>query len=349
MITNNVTATVSTKGRYHNTFPLVLTSLVNQTLKPARLIIYDDNDALEDLRENEIYKNLFTLLNRVGINWEVKAGARKGQIHNHQQALKDVTSEWIWRLDDDNVMEPNTLQDLYNYAISDSKIGAVGPLILDPKSDIKHSMASNKMEDIFLGLNIQWCNTELHQFIEVDHLQGSTFLFRTAAATHGYDLRLSRVGHREETIFTHEIKRAGWKLIVLTGVKTWHMRYGAGGIRSQNNIKMFDGDEKIFHEYLKKWKINAAKIKIIPLDSGIGDHYAFRAALPAIKNKHKDHTIVIGACYPGVFEGEEGIKLVSLGECASFVRIEDYNIYGWMDRHNWKQSLSEAYKKMYTT
>ena len=61
MITNNVTATVSTKGRYHNTFPLVLTSLINQTLKPARLIIYDDNDALEDLRNNEIYRNLFTL------------------------------------------------------------------------------------------------------------------------------------------------------------------------------------------------------------------------------------------------------------------------------------------------
>ena len=349
MTTNNVTATVSTKGRYHNTFPLVLTSLVNQTLKPARLLIYDDNDELEDLRENEIYKNLFSLLNRVGINWEVKVGARKGQIHNHQQALKDVTSEWIWRLDDDNVMEPNTLQDLYSYAISDSKIGAVGPLILDPKSDIKHSMASNKMEDIFLGLNIQWCNTDLHQYLEVDHLQGSTFLFRKESATHGYDLRLSRVGHREETIFTHEIKRAGWRLVVLTGVKTWHMRYGAGGIRSQNNIKMFEGDEKIFHEYLKKWKIAAGKMKIIPLDSGIGDHYAFRAALPAIKNKYKGYTIVIGASYPGVFEGEEGIKLVSLGECASFVRIEDYNIYGWMDRHHWKQSLSEAYKKMYTT
>ena len=349
MITNNVTATVSTKGRYHNTFPLVLTSLINQTLKPARLIIYDDNDALEDLRNNEIYRNLFTLLNRVGINWEVKVGARKGQIHNHQQALKDVTSEWVWRLDDDNVMEPNTLQDLYNYAISDSKIGAVGPLILDPKNDVKHSMASNKMEDIFLGLNIQWCNTDLQQYIEVDHLQGSTFLFKREAAAHGYELRLSRVGHREETIFTHEIKRAGWKLVVLTGVKTWHMRFGAGGIRSQNNIKMFDGDEKIFHEYLKKWKINAVRMKIIPLDSGIGDHYAFRAALPAIKSKYKDHTIVIGACYPGVFEGEEGVKIVSLGECASFVRIEDYNIYGWMDRHNWKQSLSEAYKKMHTT
>lgn len=349
MNTDKVTATVSTKGRYHSTFPLVLTSLANQTLKPSRLIIYDDNDELEDLRENEIYKNLFTLLNRVGINWEVKLGGRKGQIHNHQQALKDVTSEWIWRLDDDNVMETNTLQELYNYAISDSKIGAVGPLILDPKSDIKHSMASNKMEDIFLGLNIQWCNVDLHQFIEVDHLQGSTFLFRREAAAHGYDLRLSKVGHREETIFTYEIKRAGWKLVVLTGVKTWHMRYGAGGIRSQNNAKLFDGDERIFHEYLKKWKVNITKVKIIPLDSGIGDHYAFRSILPAIKTKYKDHTIVIGACYPAVFDKEEGVKIISLAECASFVKIEDYNLYAWMDRNNWKNSLAEAYKKMYTS
>jgi GT2 family glycosyltransferase len=255
MITDKVTATVSTKGRYHNTFPLVLTSLANQTLKPSRLIIYDDNDTLEDVRENEIYKNLLTLLNRVGINWEVTVGERKGQIHNHQRALTDVKSEFIWRLDDDNVMESDTLEKLYNYIVTDDKIGAVGPLILDPKKEMYHRMASNKMEDIFLGFNIQWCDPKKESFIEVDHLQGSTFLFRKEAGKHGYELKLSKVGHREETIFTYEMVRNGWKLVVLTGVKTWHMRYGAGGIRSDQQVKLFENDEAIFHEYIKKWGV----------------------------------------------------------------------------------------------
>ena len=68
MVTNKVTATISTKGRFFTTLPLVITSLCNQTLKPSRFIIYDDNDTFEDLRENEIYKNLFSLMNQVGIN-----------------------------------------------------------------------------------------------------------------------------------------------------------------------------------------------------------------------------------------------------------------------------------------
>jgi glycosyltransferase involved in cell wall biosynthesis len=349
MIATNVTATVSTKGRYHTTFPLVLTSLVNQTLKPSKLIIYDDNDVLEDLRENEIYRNLFTLLNRVGVNWEVIVGERKGQIWNHQRALKEVTTDWIWRLDDDNVMENNTLESLYNYAQTSDNIGAVGPLILDPKTEMNNAMASNKIEDIFLGLNIQWCNLQKDTQVEVDHLQGSTFLFRRAAASHGYDLTLSKVGHREETIFTYEMKRAGWRLVVLTSVKTWHMRYGAGGIRSDHQIKLFENDESIFYDYIKKWNVRPRTAKIIPLNSGIGDHYAFRSVLYAIKEKHKHHRIIIGACYPAVFEGEEGIEVVSLGDTLALVKEDDYNVYRWMDQRNWKKSLSEAYKLMYTT
>jgi len=349
MITDKVTATVSTKGRYHNTFPLVLTSLANQTLRPSRLIIYDDNDTLEDIRENEIYRNVLFLLNRRGINWEVTVGERKGQIHNHQRALTDVKSEFIWRLDDDNIMEPDTLEKLYNYIITDPKIAAVGPLILDPKSEINNKLASNKIEDIFMGMNIQWCDPKVESFIEVDHLQGSTFLFRKEAGAHGYDLNLSKVGHREETIFTYEMRRAGWKLVVMTGVKTWHMRFGAGGIRSDQQIKMFERDESIFYDYLKKWGINPSNVKIFPLNSGIGDHYAFRSILPAIKEKWKGCRIVIGACYPAVFEGEENIEIVSLSDATSFVNEEECNVYRWMDQRNWKKSLSEALKTMYTS
>jgi Glycosyl transferase family 2 len=349
MITEKVTATVSTKGRFYTTLPLVLTSLANQDLKPYRLIIYDDNDTMEDLRENEIYKNLFTLLNRVNIKWEVKPGAHKGQIWNHQQALTDVTSEYIWRLDDDNVMETNTLSDMYNYIQSDPKIGAVGPLILDPKADIGHVLASNKMEDIFLGMNIQWKDTNINSYIDVDHLQGSTFLFRKESGKHGYDLNLSKVGHREETIFTYEMKRAGWRLVVMTGVKTWHMRYGAGGIRSDNQVKQFHDDEAIFMSYIKKWGVKTKQIKVIPLDSGIGDHYAFRGALPAIKERHKGSRLVIGACYPEVFEGETDIEIISLADCASLVKVSEFNIYAWMDNNNWKKSLTEAYKTAYAS
>jgi len=347
VIDNRVTATVSTKGRFHTTFPLMLTSLLNQTIKPCRLIIYDDNDVMEDLRENEIYKNLFMMLQQNNIKWEVTPGEHKGQVFNHQRALTDVKTEWIWRLDDDNIMESNVLESLLTFAVDKKELGAIGPLILDPKSDFKHCMASNKMEDIYLGLNVQWCNTHLQQYIEVDHLQGSTFLFRKEAGKHGYDLNLSRVGHREETIFTHEMKRNGWKLAIFTGAKTWHVRYGAGGIRAHNDSKLFRHDEDIFTEYMRKWGVVPSKIKVIPLDNGIGDHYAFRMILPDIKKKYEGYRIIIGACFSDVFRDETGVEIVSLNESFAFVKPDDCNIYRWMDNHNWKGKLKDAFKEMY--
>jgi len=349
MTTNKVTATMSTKGRHHSTLPLVLTSIINQTVKPSRLIIYDDNDTLEDLREDQIYKNILSLMSRVGIAWEITVGNRKGQVQNHQRAIADTKTEWIWRLDDDNIMENDTLERLLRHGESDSKIGAVGPLILDPKRDLNHALASNDIKDMPLGMNIQWCDPKKDTTVEVDHLQGSTFLFRKEAAKHGYDLRLSKVGHREETIFTYEMKRAGWKLIVLTGIKTWHMRYGAGGIRSDHQVKLFEQDDRIFDEYVKKWNIKFNDYKFCPLNSGVGDHYAFKMALPAIKEKFKKHIIVIGACYPEIFQDDSDVKVVSLADACTFVKEEDHNIYRWMDQRNWKKSLTEAFKELYTS
>lgn len=345
MIANNVTATVSTRGRTHTTLPLMLVSVANQTIKPHRLIIYDDNDTLEDLRDNEIFKNVFGLLTESGINWEVTVGCRRGQIHNHQRALQDVKTDWIWRLDDDNVMDSNVLSGMLEIAESESKIGAVGPLILDPKKVMNHTLASNKMEDIFLGLNIQWNYNHKEKLVSVDHLQGSTFLFRKEAAKHGYELSLSRVGHREETIFTYEMKRAGWELIVNTEIKTWHMRYGGGGIRSDNKIALFEADEKIFKSKLKTWNVKERSTKIVPLDGGIGDHYALKSAF---REAFKTNTrIIIGACYPEVFFDIPNVELISLEESKALVNIDDHNIYRWMDQRNWKQSLSLAFKKMY--
>ena len=50
-----------------------------------------------------------------------------------------------------------------------------------------------------------------------------------------------------------------------------------------------------------------------------------------------------------MFEGEEGIEVVSLAEVGALINIEHCNVYGWMDRVKWKESLTKAYKTFYTT
>jgi len=337
---SNVTAIVSTKDRYYTSLPNLLVSIALQTVKPERLIIYDDGEQ-KDLRSEPLYTNIFLLLQSVGVDWEVKFGKRMGQVHNHQSSIEDVKTEWIWRLDDDNVVEANCLENLLKNI--ETNVGAIGGLVLDPKlNQMNNTLASNDIEDIFLGLNIQWFKWEGVR--EVDHLY-STFIYRKEAAKHGYCLDLSRVGHREETMFTYEMKRSGWKLIVDSSAVTWHMRNDNGGIRSNTSASMWQHDEEIFRKKLQEWGVNPRNIKLIVLDSGIGDHFVFKKALALIKERHKD--IVLAVCYPQVFEDDKDLILISIAEARQMTNIDEHNVYRWMDQRNWKESIEDAYLRMY--
>ena len=349
MILNDVVATVSTKNRTQTTLPLVLTSLLCSNYKPGLVTIYDDNEELKDPRENEIYKNILSAFNIAGINWHWVPGRRSGQIFNHQHAQLNNTKEFIWRIDDDNILPSKTLEALYKFIKSDSTIGAVGPSILDPKNTGKSKIASNDIKDIYLGVNIQW-NWELEITAkEVDHLQGSTFLYRREAGKHGYNLNLSRVGHREETLFTYEMKRNGWKLYALCGLNTWHMRYGAGGIRSHDDRVLFDRDESIFKEKLKEWDVKPNEYKFIFLDNGRGDHYAFKRILTNLVDRYTKKKIIIGACYPDVFWDINipNVQIVTLDAVGPFIKPEEHNIYKFMAENKFKGNLSEGFKKLY--
>jgi len=350
MILKDVTATISTRGRTNTTLPLVLSSLLSQTAKPCKIVIYDDNDVFVDPRTNDTINNILSAMTLTGIQWYWIPGARTGQVTNHENARKTCETPFIWRIDDDNMLLPNNLEILYKAITSDDKIGAVGPSIVDPKNPIYNKLASNKMEDIYLGLNEQWnyC-AGTPALKEVEHLQGSTFLYRVAAATHGYELSLSRKGHREETIFTYEMFKAGWKLIVALGLTTWHFHYQTGGIRSEKDDRMLQSDEMVFRNKMREWGIVANNYKFYYLDSGRGDHYAFKHLLPEILKRYRDFKIVIGCCYADCFWDikQDNVIFCSLADVAPFVNVEKQNAYKFMFDNNWKGSLVESMRKVY--
>ena len=205
--------------------------------------------------------------------------------------------------------------------------------------------------------NIQWFIPKSKELIEVEHLY-STFIFKKEAASHGYCLNLSPAGHREETIFTYEMYRKGWKLIVDPKVTTWHVRQSQGGIRSYQSSQFWEHDEQIFRNKMIEWKINKdpnillKNKKLIVLDSGKGDHIMFKMILPEIREKFKNKEIILSVCYPEIFEEELGIKLISIQEakimCANFgINYESFNIYKFAIDNNWKRSLVDAFRKLY--
>ena len=75
MILNDVTATISTRGRNNTTLPIVLSSLLSQNKKPSKVIIYDDNDSFDDPRKNDVLNNILSAMLLSGIKWFWEPGA----------------------------------------------------------------------------------------------------------------------------------------------------------------------------------------------------------------------------------------------------------------------------------
>jgi hypothetical protein len=162
---------------------------------------------------------------------------------------------------------------------------------------------------------------------------------------------LSPVAFREETIFTHEIHRAGHKLLVNSAAVVWHMKSATGGTRSYNQLdteNSYAYDEAVFNGYLNLWNYNE-NIKYVILDCGLGDHFAFESILPELKKKYK--RIAIAACYTEVFDGyhhDTQIEIISIDQAKKvFGNIEHFGIYYNMQKWKWEGKLVDAFKKLY--
>jgi glycosyltransferase involved in cell wall biosynthesis len=318
-----VLCSISTKNRYDTFLPLAIQSVINQTVKPDKLVIFDDNDNPRDIRDDAKYRYLLSVLNKKDIAWEVIFGAKKGQHHNHQMANM-MGYDWVWRVDDDNSPEENVLENLLSYVAND--IGAIGGSVLTTEWDLNPRNVTGKIKNIDFEPNIQW--GYINEVKEVDHLHCS-FLYRAGIVD--YNLGLSKVAHREETLFTYQLKQKGYKNLVIPNTVTWHAKSSTGGIRSDNIKELYDHDEYIFRNI-----VGIEDKTIVILDCGMGDHIIFKHVLPHIKNP------VVFSCYPEIIPGRSIAEAYHL-----YGDISSYNIYRKMDEWNWKQSLEKAFRKMY--
>jgi hypothetical protein len=320
---DKVLCSVATRGRYQTTLPLTLNAIINQTKKVDKLIIFDDNDEPQDMRSELVYSYFFQMLDIKGIQWEWLYAHKKGQHHIHQMA-NTMGFDWVWRVDDDAIPEPNVLQTLFNY--TSKKVGAVGGSILTPPLRFEGFKPTGKIENINTEPNIQW--SFIHKVKEVEHLHCS-FLYRTGV--HDYNTGLSRVAHREETLFTYGLYLKGYKILAVPNAVSWHLKNPNGGIRSESNQKLYEQDELVFRN-----TIAYKDKKIVVLNCGMGDHIVFNHVLPEIKNAE------VFTCYSEIVPGK------SIAEArALFGDIDQWSIYRKMAQWKWTDSLENAYRKMY--
>lgn len=318
-----ILCSVATRGRYFTTLPVVLSAVINQTRPVDKLVIFDDNDEPQDMRKESLYQNFFWQLEAKGIDWEWQFAEKKGQHHIHQRANR-MGYDWVWRVDDDAVPEPNVLENLAKH-ISD-EVGAVGGSVLNPPNKPTYINASNKIDTILVEPNVQW--GLIKEVKEVEHLYCS-FIYRAGVCD--FNLGLSRVAHREETLFTFGLHQKGYKLLVVPDAVTWHMKNPQGGIRDGSKEEMFEHDELIFRNTLAY-----RDSTVVVLNCGMGDHIVFNHVLPEIKNP------VVFTCYPEIVPGR------SIEEAQSmFGDLGKFNVYAKMHQWRWKDSLENAYRKLY--
>ena len=320
---NRVLCSISTRGRYHSTLPLAIQGVIEQSRPVDKLVIFDDNDNPKDVRDDPVYKNLFAILNHKAIAWEWLFSGKKGPHHNHQIA-NEMGYEWVWRVDDDAIPESQTLETLLSYVGDD--IGAVGGAILMPGRPFDTSKSTGRLENIDSEPNIQWA--EIKRPTDVEHLHCS-FLYRAGVCD--YNLGLSRVAHREETMFSYSFKKKGYRVLVVPSATTWHLKSDEGGIRAEKDPGLYAHDEAIFQNFLKL-KDNT----IVVLNGGMGDHIVFTHVLPELKNP------VVFGCYPEIIPGDSIASAKQmLGD------IDQFSVYKKMNKWGWKDSLENAYRKMY--
>jgi GT2 family glycosyltransferase len=321
----SVLAFVPTRNRY-DCLSLCLQSIAAQTRLPDKLIIYDDGEHC-DLRKELLYNYIFNVLDLKKIPWQVIYGNGNGQHIGHQIAnTRDY--DFVWRIDDDEVAEPDVLEKLLDHITPE--VGAVAGAVFTPGQTITGT-SSGYLTDIFTSNNLQWTpNTGTYS---VEHLY-SSFLYRSNIAT--YNLKLSPVAHREETLFTYSLKRKGFKLLVDTSIKTYHYRYPTGGIRDNYNQSMFYHDSDLFKAQLEAWGI-----KVITVDGGLGDHLIFANLIPDLLKKYSH--LIIGCVYPEVFSS---YRAVTVAPVSATKTGDNDNIYKFCADHNWTQSILDAYKEM---
>ncbi len=319
---------IPTKNRY-DALMLCLAAVAFQTRKPDKVVIYDDGDHL-DLREHPQGRHIFPLLDKQGIKWEVIFTLGLGQ-HIAHQIANTAGYDYVWRLDDDNLPEPDVLERLMAHMASD--VGAVGGAVFEPQPARQPKGGTSKLEDFFGGGNCQWAPDQ-GLFEDVDFLY-SSFVYRAGIVN--YKAKMSPVAFHEETIFTHRLKLAGWKLIADTSIHTYHFKSPHGGTRSQDYKWAYELDHKEFMEIMEKeWGI-----KLIHLGVGLGDNLVFLNILPELKKKYK--MVILGSCYPEVFEGQ-GVKIIPYDAAKA---SSDENIYNWMAERNWQGHILDAYRRMY--
>ena len=196
-----------------------LASLTKSTYANHKIIVLDNasNDgsvmaiqtSYPEVQIIELTKNLgYAGNNNVGINAALAQGA-----------------DWVWVLNEDTIIAPDSLAQLIEVTESDTQIGIVGPMVYHHDEPEFIQSAGGKMSRTWQPSHLAQNQPDQGQFTtphQVDWLVGCAILVKAAVIKQIGLLDERFFYYWEETEWCIRASKKGWLLVHVPQAKLWH-------------------------------------------------------------------------------------------------------------------------------
>jgi len=244
---------IVTRNR-HNYLGFLLNSLLAQTYQKFDVMVMDNGDD-ESLYQNPHIMALFKRLEKEGHVWRLWKGDPKVNCPETHQKILEASGqyEYIFKLDDDLILDQFYLERLMAQISGDVGVGAVGGIFLQPHLSLSQQQLRSAITPTMniLNDNVQWYVQPGPEPIQAEHLY-SSFIYRRQYLIDvgGFPKGLSKLAFREETLTTYKLFKKGYKLVIVPDAIAFHFQNSSGGVRSipQSEIlPMVKRDSEIFN------------------------------------------------------------------------------------------------------
>ncbi len=264
-----ITIHVATRNR-HTELALLIQSLRTQTYTAWDIVIIDESKLM--ITASHV---LTHLINRIKLeNHCVKIyhnPSPSGVCDARNLAIKHdyFNNDYICRLDDDVIIEPDYLEKLVNVINEGYDIASgVTPLVgtIEFKRSIKHiSPIINKkiLDDegniTYYGDDCGYSYNE-HAILPAHEFRSNALMKKEVADKIKYPRNLSPVGFREECFYSFKSQIAGFNIGVDTQAIAYHLVSPAGGCRFPDYADKVNSDHTYFIKWVKQ-KFKEGKLK----------------------------------------------------------------------------------------
>lgn len=293
---SRISVNVNTRNR-HNVLPMMLGSLLSQTFTDYDIIICDASDL--PITEHEVCNKMLELIENNGHDVTVLRDNKIGIPQSYQVMMEHSDCNLQLRTEDDLWMEPDCLEQLHAAfcKANDKHLGAVAPMtpqwchhphMIDHREhncdqwpapgEFANGLRRVVVKDI-PSLRYIWeaddqqrCWMPKGPTYEVCVIHAGALYSKAALqAAGGFSAHFSPVGHREESHVWLRVYLAGYKLLVTTKARVWHLEVWTGGSRDKETALDSDGrracqiqDEVVFckdvNDWMAKWP---GRIKVL--------------------------------------------------------------------------------------